>query len=214
MKESEIKVMLVDDHNIVRQGMGMLIDSQPDMIVSHDADNVAAAISILKQYGDEIDIALVDISLNGQSGFELLKSIRIHQPQLATLVISMHDEILYAERAIHAGAKGYIMKQEASETVISSIRSIMQGEVVVSDIIRQRLENTSANTTLIDKLTASEFEVLQLLGQGKTTSEIAKLNNRSIKTIEAHRANIRRKLELSDGNALLMFALQMQAEAL
>jgi len=216
MKESEINVMLVDDHHIVRQGMGMLINSQPDMNVSHDADNVADAVTILKQYGSEIDIALIDISLNGSSGFELLKSIRIHQPQLPTLVISMHDEILYAERAIHSGANGYIMKQEASETVISSIRAIMQGELAVSDTIKQRLKTSDANasTILIDKLTASELEVLLLLGQGKTTSDIAKNNNRSIKTIEAHRANIRRKLELPDGNALLMFAIQMQTKVI
>jgi len=208
--------MLVDDHHIVRQGMGMLINSQPDMNVSHDADNVADAVTILKQYGSEIDIALIDISLNGSSGFELLKSIRIHHPQLPTLVISMHDEILYAERAIHSGANGYIMKQEASETVISSIRVIMQGELAVSDTIRQRLKTSDANasTILIDKLTASEIEVLLLLGQGKTTSDIAKNNNRSIKTIEAHRANIRRKLELPDGNALLMFAIQMQTKVI
>jgi len=211
MSEPNIKILLVDDHHIVRQGMSMLINNQPDMNVSHDAGGVQEAIATLKQSSEQIDIALIDISLNGSSGFELLKYMRINHPDLPVLVISMHDEMLYAERAIRGGAKGYIMKQEASDNMINSIRVIMQGNIVVSEQIRQRIENSSSSNVL-DRLTASEFEVLQLLGQGKTTSDIAKINTRSIKTIEAHRANIRQKLGLPDSNALMMFAIQMQID--
>jgi DNA-binding NarL/FixJ family response regulator len=212
MEEKNIRVMLVDDHIIVRQGMGMLINTQIDMTVAFDAESVDDAISIIKKSHDEIDILLIDISLNGSSGFELLKYIRIHKPELPALMISMHDESLYAERAINSGAKGYLMKQEASDTVIESIRAIIDGKIVLSDKIRQRLEssNSGGEQSLIDTLTTSELEILQLVGQGISTNDIAKLKSRSVKTIEAHRSNIRRKLDLDDGNALLMFAIKMQ----
>lgn len=212
MAHELISILLVEDHQLVRQGMSMLINNQDDMDVVYDCACVSDAKQFLQNTTESVDVALVDISLDGVSGFELMKWIRIHHADLPTLAISMHDELLYAERAIKTGAKGYIMKQEASDKVINGIRDVRNGDIVVSEAIRSRIENNrNADTdSIISNLTACEYEVFQLLAQGKSTSEIAYLNSRSVKTIEAHRANIRKKLGLSDGNALMRYAIKMQ----
>jgi DNA-binding NarL/FixJ family response regulator len=214
MAHELISIMLVEDHQLVRQGMSMLINSQDDMDVVYECACVNEAKQFLQHTPSEVDVAIVDISLDGVSGFELMKWMRIYHSDLPTIAISMHDELLYAERAIKTGASGYIMKQEASDKVINGIRAVVGGEIVVSDAIRSRINsNESADRdSVIDNLTACEYEVFQLLAQGKSTSEIAYLNSRSVKTIEAHRANIRKKLGLSDGNALMRYAIKMQSE--
>lgn len=214
MTDELIRVMLVEDHQLVRQGMSLLINEQDDMNVVHEASNVNDAKQHLQSAASSIDVVIVDISLDGVSGFELIKWLKIHHPQLPSLAISMHDELLYAERAIQTGASGYIMKQEASDKVIQGIRTVHSGGIMLSDSMRAKMESPdgSNNNSVIDNLTYREYEVFQLLAQGKTTSEIAKLNSRSVKTIEAHRANIRKKLGLSDGNALMRYAIQMHSE--
>lgn len=214
MAHETIRIMLVEDHQLVRQGMSMLINNQDDMDVVHECACVNEAKQFLQSEADEIDVAIIDISLEGMSGFELMKWMKIYHSDLPTLAISMHDELLYAERAIKTGASGYIMKQEASDKVINGIRSVREGEIVVSDAIRSRIDSNESvdRDSFIDNLTACEYEVFQLLAQGKSTSEIAYINSRSVKTIEAHRANIRKKLGLSDGNALMRYAIKMQTE--
>lgn len=216
MARGLINIMLVEDHQLVRQGMSMLINSQDDMSVIYDCACVEEAKQFLKKSTDKVDIIIIDISLDGVSGFDLMKWIRIYHSDVPTLAISMHDELLYAERAISTGASGYIMKQEASEKVINGIRAVMNGQIVVSETIRSRIDSNEQTVTtkdsVISNLTACEYEVFQLLAQGKSTNEIARLNSRSVKTIEAHRANIRKKLGLLDGNALIRFAVKMQSD--
>lgn len=215
MAHGLINIMLVEDHQLVRQGMSMLINSQDDMDVVYDCACVDEAKQFLQTSYDQVDVVIIDISLDGGvSGFDLMKWIRIYHSDVPTLAISMHDELLYAERAIKTGASGYIMKQEASDKVIDGIRSVINGQIVVSEAIRSRIDSNqhSDSDSVISHLTAREYEVFQLLAQGKSTSEIANLHSRSVKTIEAHRANIRKKLGLSDGNALMRYAIKMQSE--
>lgn len=214
MAHELISIMLVEDHQLVRQGMSMLINNQDDMDVVYECACVNEAKQFLQHDPADVDVAIIDISLDGVSGFELMKWMRIYHSDLPTLAISMHDELLYAERAIKTGASGYIMKQEASDKVINGIRAVKNGQIVVSDAIRSRINGNESTDrdSVIDNLTACEYEVFQLLAQGKSTSEIAYLNSRSVKTIEAHRANIRKKLGLSDGNALMRYAIKMQSE--
>lgn len=214
MAHELISVMIVEDHQLVRQGMSMLINTQDDMNVVHECASVNHAKQYLQAGNNQVDVAIIDISLDDVSGFELIKWMRIYHQTIPTLAISMHDELLYAERTIKTGAKGYIMKQEASDKVINGIRAVNDGETVVSETIRSRIENpeNGGSDSVIDRLTASEYEVFQLLARGISTSDIAGLKSRSVKTIEAHRANIRKKLGLADGNALMRYAIKMQSD--
>ncbi len=204
------QVMLVDDHAMVRQGMAMLINSEPDMEVCCDAEDVGDAMAKL-ELEHQPDIVLVDLTLKSLSGFELIKSIHILIPALPVLVVSMHDETVYAERALRSGARGYVMKQEIGEAMIQAIREVLKGNFYLSEQMRTKLLDrfVSGNTEseqLINSLTPSEFEVLHLIGSGNSSRDIAKLLNRSIKTIEVHRANIRAKLHLKDGADLMRYA--------
>ena len=214
MAQELISIMLVEDHQLVSQGMSMLINAQDDMNVVYQCASVNHAKQYLQANADKVDVVIADISLDGVSGFELIKWVRIHHKDLPTLAISMHDELLYAERAVQTGASGYIMKQEASDKVIHGIRAVHNGETVLSKAMRSKIDSPddSGKNSLIDTLTYCEYEVFQLLAQGKSTSEIASLNSRSVKTIEAHRANIRKKLGLPDGNALMRYAIKMHSE--
>lgn len=202
--------MLVDDHAMVRQGMTMLINSEPDMEVCCDAEDVGDAMAKL-ELEHHPDIVLVDLSLKSLSGFELIKSIHILIPSLPVLVVSMHDETVYAERALRSGARGYVMKQEVGQAMIQAIREVLKGNFYLSEQMRTKLldrfvSGNSESEQLINSLTPSEFEVLHLIGSGHSSRDIAQLLNRSIKTIEVHRANIRAKLHLKDGADLMRYA--------
>lgn len=204
------QVMLVDDHAMLRHGMAMLINSQPDMEVIAEADDGSEAISILES-DLHPDIVLVDLSLRTLSGLELIKSIHLLIPSLPVLVVSMHDETIYAERALRSGARGYVMKQEPGDTLIKSIRQVLSGNYSLSPAMHHKLMDrfvtgNADSELLINSLTPSEFEVLHLIGSGHSSREIADLLNRSIKTIEVHRANIRGKLNLKDGADLIRYA--------
>lgn len=204
------RVLLVDDHAMLRHGMAMLINAEQDMEVCAEAEDGGEAMARLEsdQYPD---IALVDLSLKTLSGFELIKSIHILIPALSVLVVSMHDETVYAERALRSGARGYVMKQEPGEVLIAAIREVLKGNYYLSEPMHTKLLNRFVTGNVgaelsINSLTPSEFEVLHLIGSGHSSKEIAKLLNRSIKTIEVHRANIRAKLQLKDGADLIRYA--------
>ncbi len=216
MSTQKAQVMLVDDHAMLRHGMAMLIDAEPDMQVIAEANDSAETLALLKKEPD-IDIILVDISLKTISGLEVIKSIHLLKPELPVLVVSMHDESVYAERALHAGARGYVMKQEPGENLIMAIREVLNGNVFLSKAMQTKLLNRVASGNnkpeiTINSLTPSEFEVLHLIGKGHNTQEIAKLLNRSIKTIETHRFNIRTKLSLKDSADLIRYATRWVLE--
>lgn len=216
MSIQKAQVMLVDDHAMLRHGMAMLIDAEPDMQVVAEASDNAETLAFLKKNPD-VDIILVDISLKTISGLEVIKNIHLLQPELPVLVVSMHDESVYAERALHAGARGYVMKQEPGENLILAIREVLNGNVFLSKAMQTKLLNRVAAGSkepeiTINNLTPSEFEVLHLIGKGHNTQDIAKLLHRSVKTIETHRFNIRTKLNLKDGADLIRYATRWVLE--
>jgi DNA-binding NarL/FixJ family response regulator len=213
MPALKAQVMLVDDHAMLRHGMAMLINLEPDMEVFAEAGDGDEALAALKA-GHHADIVLMDVSLKTLSGFEVIKSIHILSPTLPVLVVSMHDEGVYAERALRAGARGYVMKQEPGEVLITAIHEVLKGNIYLSKSMHAKLLNrvaagNSEAEPLISSLTPSEFEVLHLIGSGHSSQEIAKLLNRSIKTIETHRFNIRTKLNLKDGADLIRYATHL-----
>ena len=216
MSALKAQVMLVDDHAMLRHGMAMLINLEPDMEVFGEAGDGEEALAALKA-GHHADIVLMDVSLKTLSGFEVIKSIHIPMPALPVLVVSMHDEGVYAERALRAGARGYVMKQEPGEVLITAIREVLRGNIYLSKPMHARLLNrvatgNSESEPLVNSLTPSEFEVLHLIGSGHSSQEIAKLLSRSIKTIETHRFNIRTKLNLKDGADLIRYATHWISE--
>jgi DNA-binding NarL/FixJ family response regulator len=193
------RILIVDDHVIVRQGIAQLVNREPDLDVCQEAGDADSAIAVLRE--TQVDLAIVDISLPGTSGIELVKLMRDAQPQLPVLVMSMHDEALYSDRAF-------------SEKLLAAIRKILNGGVYVSDrmqtVMVQRFLNSGVDETVsfIDNLTDREFEILRMIGQGLTVAEIADKLGRSAKTVEAHRANLREKLGLKRAAELARFATQ------
>ncbi|MBK6958520.1 MAG: response regulator transcription factor [Nitrosomonas sp.] len=215
MSTVKARVMLVDDHAMLRHGMAMLINMEPDMEVFAEAGDGNEALAILKKNGP-VDIVLLDVTLKTVSGFEVIKSMHALIPTLPVLFISMHDESVYAERALRAGARGYVMKQEPGEVLLTAIREVLKGNVYLSkqmhEKLLKRIAGGSEPEQLINTLTPSEFEVLHLIGQGHSSQEIANLLCRSIKTIETHRFNIRVKFNLKDGADLIRYATRWISE--
>ncbi len=206
------RVFVVDDHPIVRQGLAQMVNREPDLMVcgeAEDASTVLSAIVTVKP-----DILIVDISLNGPDGLELLKNIRTRYPSLPVLILSMHDESIYAERALRAGANGYIMKHEAAEKVLVAIRQILNHETYVSDRVAskmlQRYISGSDNpkTSPLSDLSDRELEVFRLIGVGHSTRMIAEELHLSIKTVESYQAHIKDKLSLKNGRELVQHAIQ------
>ncbi len=211
------RILVVDDHPIVRQGLSQLIDHESDLAVCGEAETAADALGQLD--GAKADMCIVDISLRGTNGIELIKQIKAESPSLPVLVLSMHDENLYAERALRAGAKGYIMKQEAPENVLVAIRKVLSGDIYLSPAMSARMLQmlvevpTSSTTSSVERLSDRELEVFRLIGQGLGTRQIAEQLNLSVKTIESHRAHIKDKLNLKTATELLQHAtLWVQAE--
>lgn len=201
---------------MLRHGMAMVINMEPDMEVFAEADDGSEALALLRK-DDAIDIVLLDITLKTVSGLEAIKNIHAYFPELPVLFVSMHDEMVYAERALRAGARGYIMKQEPGEVLVNAIREVLKGNVFLSKKMHEKLLNRMATggaepEQLINTLTPSEFEVLHLIGSGHSSQEIAKLLSRSIKTIETHRFNIRTKLKLKDSADLIRYATRWISE--
>jgi DNA-binding NarL/FixJ family response regulator len=206
--QHKARILVVDDHPIVRQGISQLIDREADMQVCGEASNAEEALAACQ--ADRPDLAIVDLSLTGVSGLKLVKQLRNRFPALAMLMMSMHDETVYAERCLQAGANGYLMKQEATTTVLSAIRAVLRGELHLSErmrglLLQQRISG-QASASPISGLTATEFEVLSQIGKGLGIAEIAKRLNRSASTIETHRANIKRKLDIGTNSELVLYA--------
>src|SRR5277367_4028821 len=206
------RIFVVDDHPIVRQGLTLLIDRERDLMVCGEAEEAQTAMQKITVCHP--DILIVDISLNGPDGLDLLKNIRLKYPTLPVLILSMHDESIYAERALRAGANGYIMKQEATEKVLVAIRRILQGGVYLSErltstMIHQYVHGAGAGkSSPLLSLTDRELEIFRLIGEGHTTRQIADELHLSVKTIESHQAHIKEKLALKNARELVQHAIE------
>ena len=209
--DRKAKVMVVDDHTIIRQGMFMLINREPDLHACCEAADIEQAVEVNRACPH--DIAIVDISLENASGLELVRRFQLMFPELPILVLSMHDESIYAEPALKAGARGYLMKQMATDVLLHAMRRILQGELYMSDKMHSRMMKKmiggAKNDSPVGNLSPTELEVLHLIGLGMGTSEIADKLSRSIKTVESHKANIKKKLDLESGNQLTLFAINL-----
>jgi DNA-binding NarL/FixJ family response regulator len=202
------KVLIVDDHPVMREGLRALISREQDLTVCGEAETATQALDAVTNL--KPDLVLADITLPGRSGIELIKDIRALQPAVLILVISIHDELLYAERVLRAGARGYIMKQESGPRMMQAIRQLLAGRIYLSDKISTRiLENFAGKrpkASPIERLSDREFEVFQLIGRGKSTAQIAQELHLSTKTVEAHRARVKEKLDLRTMPELISFA--------
>jgi DNA-binding NarL/FixJ family response regulator len=213
--EGKTKILIVDDHPIVRQGLAELINHEDDLVVCGQAEDGHQAMAAIKKL--QPDLAIVDISLKETSGMELIKDIKAQYSDLVVLALSMHDESLYAERALRAGAKGYIMKAEATENVVSAIRKVMTRQIYVSDRMAAKMVRKlvgggpDVGASAIDRLSDRELEVFSLIGQGFGTRQIAERLHLSVKTVETYRAHIKEKLNLADASELLRYAIQWTA---
>lgn len=212
-KPNATRVLIVEDHPIVSEGLKQLIESETDLMVCGQTPRGEAALGLIKS--QKPGIVIVDISLKDMNGIDLIKEIAGKHAGLPMLVLSMYDESLYAERVVRAGARGYIMKEEAAESVVAAIRKVLSGETYFSERTKARLLNRLVKTPLedtrsspIDRLSDRELEVFRLLGQGFSTRRIAERFNRSIKTIEIYRANIKHKLDLKDATELIHYAVR------
>jgi len=211
-KKDATRVLVVDDHPLLRRGVSQLIDQERDLQVVGEAEDAHKAITAIES--TRPDVALIDISLNGTCGIELLKNIKARFPKVKMLVLSMHDESVYAHRALRAGASGYIMKQEGSEKVLVALRKVLRGEVYLSENMGNRVLHTlvggraPAGTSPVEELSDRELEIFSLIGQGHGTRPIAEKLHLSIKTVESHRAHIKEKLNLQTATELVHHAIQ------
>jgi DNA-binding NarL/FixJ family response regulator len=210
------KVFLVDDHPILRQGLALFIDREPDLMVCGEADDATSALQAIRE--STPDFVVLDISLDGPDGLELLKTLRVRYPNLPVLVLSMHDESVYAERALRAGANGYIMKQEATDRVLTAIRHILGGDVYLSDRLTKRMLQQFVNGSIsprdpLAKLSDRELEVYRLIGAGHGTRQIADELHVSTKTVESYQAHIKEKLALRNARELVQHAVEWSVNA-
>ncbi len=206
------QVLIVDDHPMMREGLAQLINRENDLAVAGEAESAAGAVEQTAQL--KPDLVIVDITLPGRSGLELIRDIHAVHPAALVLVVSMHEESLYAERVLRAGGRGYVMKQAGGKKLMEAIRQVLGGQIYVSsDISARILETFSRNSdetraTGVQSLSDREFEIFQLLGQGENTRDIAKKLNLSVKTVEVHRLNIKNKLKLNTASELIHFAVR------
>ncbi len=208
----KVRILIVDDHPITRQGIAALISQQPDLEVCGEADSAPRAIELVEKLRPRLVIA--DITLKSTNGIELTKNIKAQAPDVQVLILSMHDESLYAERALRAGATGYLMKHEASQKVVTAIQRMLHGDLYLSDKVKEkmlhRLVNHKAEAVVfpIDTLSDREMEVFQLIGNGYSTRQIAAKLNLSVKTIDSYREHLKLKLSLESGSDLVRYAIQ------
>jgi DNA-binding NarL/FixJ family response regulator len=213
VSKDKARIVIIDDHSLVRDGLAGLLSSQ-GFIISGTAANAGEGLELVRK--SKPDLAILDISLARTDGLELLKQIKCEMPHLPVLVISMHDENIYAERVLRAGARGYVMKKEPSEKIFAAIEEVLRGELAVSHRVKQDMlafsvsgKRSGENSdTSLSALSDREMQVFQLLGEGVPTREIAERLHLSVKTIESYRENIKVKLGLPDGAALVYRAIQ------
>lgn len=206
------KILIVDDHPMMREGLRQLIANEPDLTVCCEAENAHQCLD--KVNSAQPDLVLADITLPGKNGLELVKDIQAMHPGLPVLMISMHDESLYAERVLRAGGRGYIMKQEGGKKLMLAIRQVLNGQIYVSEKMSAKIleifsgRRSDTATSPVENLTDREFEVFELIGQGKPTREIAERLHVSVKTVEVHRVNIKTKLKLATAAELIRYAVR------
>lgn len=206
------RLLLIDDHPIMRHGLAQLIRAESDLEVCGEAGTAAEGLQmVLKK---KPDLVIVDLTLPDKHGLEFIKDMQTLHPHTLLLVLSMHDESLYAERVLRAGARGYVMKETAADTLIHAVRRVLKGGIYLSEKMSSNMlemvtgNRKQSNQSSLEKLTDRELEVLQLIGQGKGTRQIADQLHVSVRTIDAHRAHIKEKLQLPDGNALVRYAVR------
>lgn len=206
------RILIVDDHPMMRNGLAQLIGNEPDLKVCAEADTAGQAIDFVAK--QKFDLVLLDISLPDKNGLELIKDFHALQPEMPVLVVSMHDEMIYAERVLRAGGRGYIMKQAGGQKFLTAIRQVLTGQIYVSENMSARiLEIFSGRQphnagSPVRKLSDREFEVFQLIGQGVATRIIAEQLHLSVKTVEVHRANIKEKLGVKTATDLVRYAVR------
>jgi len=207
-----IRVLIVDDHPIVRRGFASLLASEADLEVCGEAGDGSTALALLESAAP--DVALVDVSLGGTSGLDLLKELKERAPKLAVLVVSMHDELLYADRSLRAGAAGYVQKDEASDAIVRAIRTVAGGGMYVSEAVsnylvqRWAMNGASRDDSPLAGLSDRELHVLELMGRGLGTRAIAEQLHISVKTVESYRARLKEKMNLRSGTELVRFAVR------
>jgi DNA-binding NarL/FixJ family response regulator len=206
-EQKKVRVLLVDDHAVLRQCLAAMINAEPDMVVCGEADGVRAAM--VAADACRPDVAVVDLSINDGDGLELIRSLRDRRSAVATLVLSMHDESIYAERSLRAGARGYVMKDQAYKNVLIGIRAILRGERYFSpDIAGPPGSDEDAVGCGLARLSDRELQVLRCVGNGLSTREISEELFISVKTVETHREHIKQKLDLAASGDLLRFAIE------
>lgn len=210
-KRQARNILVVDDHPLVRKGVRALLAQESDLTVTAEASNRGETLDVLRK--QKIDLVILDISLEGSDGIEITKAIRAEFGPLPILIVSMHDETLYAERALRAGANGYVMKDELADSIVKALRSIIEGRIYVSDNVRQKVlrdltdHRAPVQSSPIERLSDRELEVFRRIGEGLGTREIAQQLHLSIKTIETYRAHIKEKLSLGTASELTRSAV-------
>ena len=208
--QEKTRILIVDDHPMMREGLTSLLATQPDLEVCGEAETAAQALDMIPSARPAIVIA--DITLPGRSGIELVKDIVAMYPEVKTLAVSMHDEAVYAERVLRAGARGYIMKKEGGKRLLEAIRKVRAGDVAVSEKMSAQIlrifsgHSGGDSDSPVRQLTDREFEVFELIGRGLGTTQMAAELNISVKTVEVHRAHIKEKLEIGSGSELIAYA--------
>jgi DNA-binding NarL/FixJ family response regulator len=208
----QVTFLVVDDHPVFRQGLVTLIKSNARYTVAAEAGTTGEALEALST--QSVDIALVDISLVGQNGLDLVRTIKSSYPNVLVLIISMHDEVVYAERSLRAGARGYVMKQEAASVMLDAIKTVLSGRIFVSAVMRDRLlesvfnGNHQEEVLSVERLSDRELQVLELIGQGYATGEVARVLNLSVKTVNTYRDHIKEKLQIEGAGQLRRFAVK------
>lgn len=205
-------ILIVDDHPLVRRGLGALINSEPDLSVCAEADGYASALEALEKH--QPDLVIIDLALGDDDGIDLIKAVRIRFPKVHRLVLSMRDEEVYAERCLRAGASGYVSKDQLDDTVLFAIRRLLDGEQYLSDRLLRRFAarylyaDKLESNSLVGELSDRELQVFRLIGKGRTTREVAEILHLSVKTVESHREHIKHKLELNSSAELAQRATQ------